>query len=96
MGTMKTCHEMLVEIKAATELGEIALAKRLDISQPTVNRILNKQVDCKGTTLIKIMRLHEEVCGQNGNGVKRAAASDDTQPPVGGTSGDEKMSRMVA
>jgi hypothetical protein len=88
MGTMKTCHEMLVEIKAATELGEIALAKRLDISQPTVNRIL--------TTLIKIMRLHEEVCGQNGNGVKRAAASDDTQPPVGGTSGDEKMSRMVA
>lgn len=92
---MKTCHEMLVEIKAATELGEIALAKRLEISQPTVNRILNKQVDCKGTTLIKILRLHEEVCGTN---VQRAAASDDTQPPVGGrgTVRKTKESRMPA
>lgn len=31
------------------------------------------------------------------NGVHHsAAASDDTQPPVGGTSGEEKMSRMAS
>lgn len=81
---MKTCHEMLVEIKAATGLGEIALARRLDISQPTVNRILNKQVDCKGTTLVKILRLHEEVCVA-ADEVRKSAATDDTQT-TGGSS----------
>lgn len=81
---MKTCHEMLVEIKAATGLGEIALAKRLEISQPTVNRILNKQVDCKGTTLIKILRLHEEVCVA-AEEVRKSAATDDAQNNPGGS-----------
>jgi predicted transcriptional regulator len=85
---MKTCHEMLVEIKAATGLGEIAIAKRLDISQPTVNRILNKQVDCKGTTLMAILRLHEEIF--SGGSVDSQAASDDSQPPVGTSDGSSE------
>lgn len=37
----------------------------------------------------------ELIAPKNGK-IDRAAASDDTQPPVGGTSGDEKMARAVA
>lgn len=56
-----TTRQMLTEIKSALGLGEIALAKNLDISQPTVNRILNGQPDCKGTTFRAIVSLYEQV-----------------------------------
>lgn len=42
-------------------LGEIALAEKLGISQPTVNRILNGQPECKGKTFQKISELPRQV-----------------------------------
>ncbi|MBU9403777.1 helix-turn-helix transcriptional regulator [Burkholderia multivorans] len=53
--------ELLAEIKQATKEGEIALAKRLGISQPTVNRLLNGQADCSSKTLRAIQRVHAEI-----------------------------------
>ncbi|MCA8251794.1 helix-turn-helix transcriptional regulator [Burkholderia sp. AU31624] len=53
--------ELLAEIKQTTKEGEIALAKRLGISQPTVNRLLNGQVDCSSKTLRAIQRVHAEI-----------------------------------
>ncbi|WP_250481871.1 hypothetical protein [Caballeronia sp. NCTM5] len=64
---MKTPTQMLTEIKAATGLGEIALAKRLEISQPTVNRILNGQPDCKGRTFRSISDLYASVVNRSGH-----------------------------
>jgi len=52
---------MLVEIKAETRLSEIALAKRLGISQPTINRILRGQEGCSSKALLAIQRAHSEV-----------------------------------
>lgn len=57
----RTPAELLTEIKAVTKLGEIALAKRLDVSQATVNRILNGKTNCSSTAMMAILRLHAEV-----------------------------------
>lgn len=58
---LRTPTELLVEIKQATNEGEIALAKRLGISQPTVNRILRGQSNCSSKALLAIQRVHTEV-----------------------------------
>lgn len=59
--TQRTPTELLKEIKDVTRLGEIGLAKRLHVSQPTVNRILNGQMVCSSKTLLAILSLHAEV-----------------------------------
>ncbi|CAN7303550.1 helix-turn-helix transcriptional regulator [Cupriavidus necator] len=66
----KTHQAKLVEIKARTSLSEVALAQRLGVSQPTVNRIRNGQGDCKGSTLIAIDQLYAEVFGSAGGAVQ--------------------------
>lgn len=53
--------ELLAEIKQITKEGEIALSKRLGVSQPTVNRILRGQPGCSSKALLAIQRLHAEV-----------------------------------
>lgn len=60
---MNTNHhtQLLAHIKSSTGWGELELAKRLNVSQPTVNRILRGQTDCRGSTLKAIERLHAEV-----------------------------------
>lgn len=50
----RTPSESLRDIKDLTGLSEIALARRLGISQPTVNRILHGKSDCKASTLMAI------------------------------------------
>ena len=61
MGFMNTTPaQMLNEIKSITGLGEIALAEKLGVSQPTVNRILNGQPDCKGKTLQSIASMYQQ------------------------------------
>ncbi|GJG92868.1 helix-turn-helix transcriptional regulator [Cupriavidus pauculus] len=60
----KTHQVKLAELKAHTGMSEVALSRRLQISQPTVNRILNGQGDCKGSTLVAIDRMHAEVFGR--------------------------------
>jgi DNA-binding transcriptional regulator YdaS (Cro superfamily) len=59
--TLRTPTELLCEIKQATQEGEIALAKRLGVSQPTVNRILRGQMNCSSKALLAIQRVHAEV-----------------------------------
>lgn len=66
-------RQMLNEVKSELGLGEIALAEKLGISQPTVNRILNGQPDCKGTTLQAIARLYEQVVAAKTTPIREAA-----------------------
>lgn len=58
---LRTPTELLVEIKAATNLGEIGLAKLVGASQPTVNRILRGQANCSSKVLLAIQRAHGEI-----------------------------------
>ncbi len=56
-----TPSQLLAEIKSITKLGEKAIGDRIGCSQPTVNRILNGQSDCKSSTLMAILRWREEL-----------------------------------
>lgn len=56
-------REMLTAIKAVTGLSEVALAKKLCVSQPTVNRILKSQDGCSSATLLAIQGLYAQVVG---------------------------------
>lgn len=57
----RTPTELLSEIKQATQESEIALSKRIGISQPTINRILRGQPGCSSKALLAIQRVHAEV-----------------------------------
>lgn len=63
VGMDKDIATLLQEIKSETGWSEPALASELGISQPTVNRILNGQPDCKINTFLAIKALHKEHCG---------------------------------
>ncbi|WP_320533641.1 helix-turn-helix domain-containing protein [Robbsia andropogonis] len=54
--------QQLRHIKAITGWGEVELGKRLNISQPTVNRILHGQIDCKASTAAAIQLLFLAEC----------------------------------
>lgn len=56
-----TPSQLLADIKAKTKLGEKAIGDRIGCSQPTVNRILNGQSDCKSSTLIELQKWHAEL-----------------------------------
>jgi transcriptional regulator with XRE-family HTH domain len=58
----KTISTLLQEIKAETGWSEPRIADELGTSQPTVNRILNGQPECKGSTLRAIEALHKKTC----------------------------------
>lgn len=58
----KNISTLLGEIKAATNWSESQLAAELGTSQPTVNRILNGQAECMGSTFLAITSLHKEKC----------------------------------
>lgn len=58
----KNICTLLNEIKTETGWSQPRIAGELRTSQPTVNRILNGQEDCKGSTLKSIEDLHERVC----------------------------------
>ncbi|HTD04194.1 helix-turn-helix transcriptional regulator, partial [Undibacterium sp.] len=57
-----TATRLLADIKAATGWSQPRIARELGVSQPTVNRILNGQGDCKSTTWMAITALHRQVC----------------------------------
>ena len=56
---------LLREIKDATGWSEPKIAAELGTSQPTVNRILNGQDECKASTFRAINDLHLARCGAN-------------------------------
>lgn len=58
----KDIATLLREIKSATSWSEPQIAAELGTSQPTVNRILNGQPDCKGSTFRAIESLHAKIC----------------------------------
>ena len=75
----KDIATLLREIKSATDWSEPRIASELGTSQPTVNRILNGQPDCKGATLRAIVDLHARVCLAGAVPLRRATdpKSDD-------------------
>ncbi|MGF6444365.1 helix-turn-helix domain-containing protein [Paraburkholderia youngii] len=73
---MNTATELLTQIRAATKMSQKALAVRLRVSQPTVNRILKGQPDCKGATLTAIAALHAEVTAPGTAGSPIPAATE--------------------
>jgi hypothetical protein len=68
----KDIATLLREIKSATDWSEPRIAVELGTSQPTVNRILNGQPDCKGATLRAIVELHGRICAPDGTPGRRA------------------------
>jgi hypothetical protein len=58
----KDISTLLNEIKAATCWSEPRIAAELGTSQPTVNRILHGQNDCRGSTFMAIVALHKKKC----------------------------------
>lgn len=58
----KTITKLLTEVKTETGWSESRIADEIGTKQPTVNRILNGQGDCKGSTLRAIEALHKRVC----------------------------------
>lgn len=57
----KDISTLLNEIKAATGWNQNDLAKKLGVTQPTINRILRGQKECKGSTARAILALHSSV-----------------------------------
>jgi predicted transcriptional regulator len=55
---------MLREIKAAMGCGQPTLAHKLRTSQPTINRILNGQTECRSGLYSRISALYSEVVRQ--------------------------------
>jgi hypothetical protein len=62
--TDQSATALLQFVRAATRWSEPRIAKKLGVSQPTVNRILNGQSDCKGSTLQAIRTLHQQISQQ--------------------------------
>lgn len=60
----KNISTLLREIKAASNWSQPRLAAELGTSQPTVNRILNDQGDCRGNLSLAISSLHKKVCSK--------------------------------
>ena len=71
----KDIATLLREVKSATDWSEPRIAAELGTSQPTVNRILNGQRDCKGATLLAIVDLHGKVCAAAASPARRATDS---------------------
>ena len=69
----KNISTMLREIKAARGCGQPTLARELGTSQPTVNRILNGQTECRSGLFSRISALHSQVVDQ--------ARRKDDKPP---------------
>ena len=60
----KDISTLLQEVKRKTGWTEPQIATAIGTSQPTVNRILNGQGDCKVRTFRAIQELHREKCGE--------------------------------
>jgi len=59
-----TASGLLRDIKTQRRLSEVAIAHRLKISQPTVNRILRGKSDCKSSTFVAIQAWWSELAQQ--------------------------------
>jgi transcriptional regulator with XRE-family HTH domain len=78
----KDIATLLREIKSATDWSEPRIAAELGTSQPTVNRILNGQPDCKGATLRAIVELHGRICPPDDVPARRATDPKPSDPDL--------------
>lgn len=76
----KDIATLLGEIKRTTGWSEPRIASEIGTSQPTVNRILNGQLDCKVSTFRAIVELHSRVCVDAGHPTRRVG---DVLPKTG-------------
>jgi predicted transcriptional regulator len=77
----KDIATLLREIKSATAWSEPRIASELGTSQPTVNRILNGQSDCKVATFRAIVDLYQKVCSEQQEQSRRSTdSSPESQP----------------
>jgi transcriptional regulator with XRE-family HTH domain len=74
----KDISTLLREIKDISKLSEPRIAEQLGTSQPTVNRILNGQGDCKGRTFKAIAEMHARVVGASA--ISAVAEQRDSPP----------------
>jgi predicted transcriptional regulator len=72
----KNAETLLQEIVAKTGWSQTRIANEIGSKQPTVSRIINSTVDCKGSTLRAIFALHQRVCMG-----KRKRAKPPISPP---------------
>lgn len=90
----KNISALLREIKDATGWTEPRIASEIGTSQPTVNRILNGQLDCKGSTLRAIVDLHREVTARTAGAKAQPLDRRATDPePEPGRAGRTPVSR---
>ena len=75
-----TPSQQLAQIKSLTGLAEKAIGKRIGCSQPTVNRILRGQSDCRGKTLLEIQRWHSELKTAKGTAREALELADQPSP----------------
>lgn len=73
VGMDKDIVTLLREIKAKTDWSQPRIAAEIGTSQPTVNRILKGQADCKGATLRSIVDLHGRVCAPDAAPARRVS-----------------------
>ena len=88
---------LLQEIKAKTGWSEPRIGVEVGVSQPTIHRILNGQSDCKGATLVAIVKLHEStVLSWEGKGLVAASGRKTSIAPSLGIDESNKESRREA
>ncbi|WP_076907725.1 helix-turn-helix domain-containing protein [Burkholderia pseudomallei] len=64
MDTPTTASALLGDIRIRRGLTEVAIARRLNVSQSTVSRILRGKSDCKSSTLVAIQAWWQELAQQ--------------------------------
>ena len=60
-GMDKSIAQMLKEIIAATHWRQVAIATKIGVSQATVNRLINGQIECKSRTYRNVYELYVTV-----------------------------------
>ena len=70
----KNIAELLNEIFVETGWSQPRLAVEVGTSQPTINRILNGQVNCRASTYLAIVKVHAVVVADATKRAKRRAA----------------------
>ena len=92
----KNISTLLREIKDASSWSEPRIASEIGTSQPTVNRILNGQNDCKGKTLQAIHALHKSLCPMAPACAPSGRRATDSTPSAGHAGRQPASSKNIA
>jgi transcriptional regulator with XRE-family HTH domain len=96
---------MILQLRKRLKLSQLELGQAIGVSQSSISQyekgtttpspdVVRKLIEYAKGRDVQVS--FESIYAGNGNGViDRTAASDDAQPPVGGTSDKRKESRLV-